>query len=159
MTQKDTDSTEGTQKEMDGKTTRPASGLHGGLTYRIIGAAHRVYEKLGAGFSREIYENALAYELTERNSRVLRSYPIAVKYGEAVVGEWRADLLVDESVIIVITADRTLDGVRETTLLSVLKCSKFEVGVVVNFGESVEVRRKVCGKPERIRSASLNPTR
>jgi GxxExxY protein len=120
-----------------------AGFLHFDITGKIIGAIHRVYGKLGAGFPREFYENALTHELTRKHSRVARHHPVALSYDDTVVGEWHADLLVDERVIILITADKTLDALLEARLLNVLKASEFEVGVVVNFGDKLEFRRKV----------------
>jgi GxxExxY protein len=125
--------------------------LHFDLTGKIIGAVHRVYGKLGAGFPGEFYANALSHELTQNHSRVSRRHPIALSYEDTIVGEWCADLLVDERVIIVITAQKSLEASSESTLLNVLRASEFEVGVVVNFGEKLEFRRKVHSKGTRVR--------
>ncbi len=127
--------------------------LHFDLTGKIIGAVHRVHGKLGAGFPREFYVNALAHELTQKQFRISRGHPIALSYEDTVVGEWCADLVVDETVIIVITAEKILNGVSELTLLNVLRASQFEVGVVVNFGEKLQFRRKVHSKGTRVRRA------
>ena len=128
--------------------------LHFDVTGKIIGAIHRVYGKLGSGFPREFYENALAHELTTKESRVSRRHQIALTYDDTVVGEWCADLLVDENVIIIVAAEKRLDSALESTLLNVLKASEFEVGVVVNFGEKIEFRRKVYSNGLRVRKLS-----
>src|SRR5689334_9822810 len=112
--------------------------LHFDVTGKVINAIHRVYSKLGAGLPCEFYRNALTLDLSHNDSRVSQSYPIALSYNDAVIGEWCADLLVDGSVIIIVTADKAFDSVTETKLLNVLKSSEFEVGVVVNFGNKLE---------------------
>ena len=117
--------------------------LHFDVTSKIIGASYRVHGKLGAGFPHDFYENALSHELAQKDSRVSRRHPVVLSYEDAVIGEWCADLLVDETVIIMVAAEKSLNGALETTLLNVLKASEFEVGVVVNFGEKLEFRRKV----------------
>ena len=127
--------------------------LHFDITGKIIGALHRVHGKLGAGFPRELYESALTHELTLQQSQVSRHHLVALSYDNFVVGEWCADLLVDRSVIIVVTADKSLDAGLESTLLSILKASEFEVGVVVNFGQKLEFRRKVHSNNIGIRQA------
>ena len=118
--------------------------LHFDVTGKVIGAFHRVYSKLGAGLPRDFYQNAVAHDLTRNDSQVLLGHAIAVTYDDAVVGEWRADLLVDERVIVVVTSEKQFDALAETRLLNVLKASQFEVGIIVNFGDKLEFRRKVC---------------
>ena len=127
--------------------------LHFDVTGKVIGAVHRVYGKLGAGLPRDFYQNALTHDLVQNNSHVSQSHPIAVSYDDAVIGEWRADLLVDERVIIVVTAHKQFDSLLEITLLNVLKGSEFEVGVIVNFGNKLEFRRKVHGKNGKVRQS------
>ena len=117
--------------------------LHFDVTGKVIGALQRVYSKLGAGLPRDLYQNALAHELAQNNSQVNVGHPIAVSYDETVVGEWCADLLVDERVILVVTSEKRIDPQAETRLLNVLKASEFEVGIVANFGDKLEFRRKV----------------
>jgi GxxExxY protein len=128
--------------------------LHFDVTGKVIGAVHRVYGKLGGGLPRDLYQNALTHDLTQNNSQVSRSHAIAVSYDDAVVGEWPADLLVDERVIIVVTADKHFDSALEMTLLNILKASEFEVGIVVNFGDKLEFRRKVCSNTFKGRKSS-----
>jgi GxxExxY protein len=120
--------------------------LHFDVTSKVIGASYRVHCKLGAGFPRDLYENALTQELIQRDSRVSRCHPVALSYDNAVIGEWCADLLIDDRVIIVVTAEKSFNTAQETTLLNVLRASAFEVGVVVNFGEKLDFRRKVHSK-------------
>ena len=116
--------------------------LHFDVTGKIIGAVYRVYGKLGAGFPREFYQHALTHELT-KDTPVSQDHPVVMSYESKIVGEWRADLLVDHKVIVTIAAAENLDSALEATLLNVLKASEFEVGVVVNFGRKLEFRRRV----------------
>jgi hypothetical protein len=78
------------QQEMD-----QPEFLHFDVTGKIIGAVHRVYEELGSGFPRDFYQNALTRALVQNNSDFSAGHPIAVSYDNAVVGEWRANLLVE----------------------------------------------------------------
>jgi GxxExxY protein len=127
--------------------------LHFDVTSKIIGASYRVHGKLGTGFPRDFYENALSHELTQQDSRVSRHHPVVLSYEDVAVGEWFADLLVNESVIIIVAADKSFNAALEATLLKVLKASEFEVGVVVNFGEKLEFRRKVHSNGAGVRRA------
>ena len=127
--------------------------LHFDVTGKVIAALRRVYGKLGAGLPGDFYKNAIAHELTQNNSQVSLSHPVAVTYDDAVVGEWRADLLVDERVIVVVTSEKQFDALSETRLLNVLKASEFEVGIIVNFGDKLEFRRKVCSNNHEARRA------
>ena len=124
--------------------------LHFDITEKIIGAVHRVYGKLGTGFPREFYQTALTHELTQKKSSVARNRPVVMRYNDAVIGEWLADLVVDATVIVVVTADESLDSRGETVLLKVLKASEFEVAVAVNFGQKLEVRRKVHSNSNKV---------
>lgn len=126
--------------------------LHFDVTGKIIGAVHRVYSKLGTGFPREFYQNALNHELT-KDAQVSCNHPVVMSYDAAVVGEWRADLLVDDKVIVIIAADETLNGSLDATLLNVLKASRFEVGFVVNFGRKLEFHRRVHSAGAGVRRA------
>src|ERR1700752_537124 len=92
--------------------------LHFDVTRKVIGAVHRVYGKLGAGSPRDIYQNALAHDLTQNNSQVSLGHPVAVTYDNAVVGNWHVDLLVDERVIVVLTSETQFDPLAETRLLN-----------------------------------------
>ena len=81
-----------------------------------------------------------------QKSRVSRNHPITLSYEDLVGGDCCANLVVDECVVIIAPADKTLDAVVEMSLLRVWKSSEFEVGVLVNFGEKLEFRREVHTK-------------
>lgn len=117
--------------------------LHEEITSKIIEAYYTVYNTLGHGFLEKVYENALRYELQEFHYRVEHQKNIPVFYGGHQVGNYFADLLVEEKVILEI---KSADAVRiehETQLINYLKATKIEVGLLLNFGKKPEIRRKI----------------
>jgi GxxExxY protein len=115
---------------------------HADLTERIIAAFYTVYNSLGYGFLEKVYENALALEIRKAGHEVEQQYLIKVNYGGRVVGEYYADLVVDDSVIIEIKAVRQLLKEHEAQLSNYLKATPYEVGLLLNFGPKPEIRRK-----------------
>jgi GxxExxY protein len=115
---------------------------HIDLTERIIEAFYRVYNILGYGFLEKVYENALLIELERMGIPVKAQCPIQVLYEGIVVGEYFADLLVQESVIVEIKAAKNLCPEHEAQLLNYLKATNIEIGLLVNFGPKPEIKRK-----------------
>jgi len=101
----------------------------------------KVHGKLGAGFVEKVYENALRIELEKAGLQVRQQAPIQVKYEGQVVGEFTADLLVEESLIIELKAAHTLVPDHEIQLVNYLTATGMDSGLLINF-KSVEVRRK-----------------
>lgn len=116
---------------------------HQELTGRIIKAAHAVHNTLGYGFLEKVYRNALAIELGQIGLTVDCERPITVYYGGEVVGDYYADLLVEGKVIVEVKAVSTLAPVHEAQLINYLKATAVEIGLLINFGPSVEVRRRI----------------
>ena len=116
---------------------------HKELTEEIIKIFYKVYNTLGYGFLEMVYENAMMIELLRRNIPAISQSPIKVVYEDKVVGEYFADILVDEKVIIEIKAARNLNAENEAQLLNYLKATDMEVGLLLNFGPKPEIRRKV----------------
>ena len=116
---------------------------HGDLTQKSIGAFYEVYNRLGYGFLEKVYENALCIELKRAGLEYSQQVPIEVRYRGEVVGEYFADLVVADSVIVEIKAARTLTPNHEAQLLNYLKATDFEVGLLLNFGRRAEFVRKV----------------
>jgi GxxExxY protein len=116
---------------------------HGELTGQVIEAFYTVYNRLGYGFLEKVYENALAVELRERGFRVEQQLPIAVYYNGTVVGEYFADLLVNECVIVEIKALEKLCEEHSAQLINYLKATNIEVGLLLNFGSTPETKRKI----------------
>ena len=112
------------------------------ITERVIACVDRVSNTLGSGFLEKIYENALAIELRHDGLKVAPQYPIRVFYRNEPVGDFCADMLVEDSVIVELKAARTLDDVHSAQCLNYLKATGFNVALLVNFGRPrVEVKR------------------
>ncbi len=120
---------------------------HSDLTEKIIGAAFTVHNELGSGFVEKVYENALVIELRSNLIEVEQQVPVEVSYKGQPAGEFVADLVVDRKVLVEIKAVKALTHEFESKLIHYLKATGIEVGLLLNFGESVEVRRKIYSKP------------
>lgn len=116
---------------------------HKDLTERIIGAAFEVHNELGGGFVENVYENALAVELRKKGLKVEQQIAVDVKYHGESVGVFVADVVVERLVLIEIKSVRTLLPEHESKLIHYLKATGTEVGLLLNFNESVQVRRKI----------------
>jgi GxxExxY protein len=113
------------------------------ITEKIIGCAYTVHTFLGSGFLEKVYENALAMELKDGdNLDVKMQYPISVFYRDQIVGEYFADLLVEETVLVEIKAVLHIHKEHEAQLVHYLTATKMDHGLLINFGPSVEVRHK-----------------
>jgi GxxExxY protein len=112
------------------------------LTQKIIGCAYTVHNSLGPGFLEKVYENALRIELEKLGLEVKQQEPINVTYGGQVVGEYYADLWVDERVVIELKAAQTLVKQHEVQLVNYLAATGIDCGLLLNFGQSVQVKRK-----------------
>jgi len=114
------------------------------ITEKIIGCAYRVYNTMGFGFLESVYEKCLLIELRKAGLNVESQKPITVRYEEEVVGEFVADLLVEDVIIVELKSVRVLAKVHEAQLVNYLVATGKDVGLLVNFGEQkVEVKRKV----------------
>ena len=116
---------------------------HEQLTEQIIKGFYTVYRALGYGFLEKVYENSLAIELRKMKLEVVQQAEIKVYYAGVVVGEYYADLLVADAVIVEIKAVRALLKEHEAQLLNYLKATPYEVGLLLNFGPKPEIKRKV----------------
>ena len=116
---------------------------HSEVTGEIIKAFFQVYNSLGFGFLEKVYENALGLELRGSGLKVVQQKPIAVHYKGAVVGEYFADLLVEDVVLVELKVVSGLIVAHEAQLLNYLKATNIEVGLLFNFGEKPEHRRKL----------------
>ena len=114
------------------------------LTKKIIAAAYQVYNKMGFGFLESVYEKCLMIELKKNGLRVESQKPIIVKYYNEVVGEFKADILVEDTIILELKSVRQLTQAHEVQLVNYLVATGKPVGLILNFGEQkVEVKRKV----------------
>jgi len=117
--------------------------LHRELTEQIIKAFYRVYNTLGYGFLEKVYENALVLELMAGGLRVEQQKRLQVYYENHVVGDYFADLVVEDLVIIELKVADALTLAHEAQLLNYLKATSVEVGLLFNFGPQATFRRKV----------------
>ena len=116
---------------------------HTEVTEKIIKAFYKVYNTLGYGFLEKVYENALLYELLEMGLNANKQEQIKVYYADVEVGEYYADLIVENSVIVELKAAENLCEEHEYQLVNYLKATEIEVGLLLNFGKKPEMRRKV----------------
>ena len=115
---------------------------HAEITDRIIAAFYKVYNTLGYGFLEKVYENALAIELCKQGLEARAQAPITVLYEGEVVGEYFADLVIANAVIIELKAAKDLADEHEAQLLNYLKATPHEVGLLLNFGPKPQFKRK-----------------
>lgn len=112
-------------------------------TGKVLKAFYTVYNRMGYGFLEKVYENAMFLELKQSGCNVRKQYPIKVYYNTEEVGEYFADLLVDETVIVELKAAEVLAEEHELQLLNYLRATDAEVGLVLNFGRKPQFRRKL----------------
>ena len=116
---------------------------HSETTQKIITAFYKVYNTLGYGFLEKVYENAMYLELRKMECFVERQKRITVFYEEVIVGDYYADLIVNECVIVELKVAEALHLENEYQLINYLKATEIEVGLLLNFGKTPEFRRKV----------------
>jgi len=112
------------------------------LTQKIILIFYKVYNKLGYGFLEKIYENAMIIEFRKEGIPAVPQSPIKVFYENEIIGEYYADLLVEDKVLVEIKAVRSLADEHEAQLLNYLKATDIEVGLLLNFGPKPQIKRK-----------------
>ena len=116
---------------------------HEDLTGTIIGCAMKVHTALGAGFLESVYRNALAHELRKTGLKIGCEQPIAVHYDGRIVGDFKADLLVEDAVIIELKAVQAFAAAHEVQLVNYLTATGIDIGLLLNFGTSkLEFKRK-----------------
>ncbi|MBN2244973.1 MAG: GxxExxY protein [Candidatus Aminicenantes bacterium] len=116
------------------------------ITDKIIAAAYNVFNVLGYGFLEKVYENALFYEIQKLGLFVRQQSPIQVVYDNLAVGDYFADLVVEEKIIVELKAVSILEPIHEVQLVNYLKATGIEVGLLINFGQKLTVRRRVFSR-------------
>ncbi len=117
---------------------------HFEITDQILNAFFkRVYPALGYGFLEKVYRNALALALREAGLKVAVEFPIQVYFEGQLVGEYFADLVVNEKVLVELKAVDFLRNEHEAQLLNYLRATPYEVGLLLNFGKKADFRRLV----------------
>ena len=112
------------------------------LTKAIIGCAYTVHNTLGAGFLEKVYENALRIELEKSGLIVRQQQAIHVIYDGQIVGEYYADLWVNDRIVVELKAVQLLMRQHEVQLVNYLTATGIDIGLLLNFGSSVQVKRK-----------------
>ena len=132
--------------------------LHKHLTGEIIKAFYDVYNELGYGFLERVYQNALFIELKQRGFDVEAQKKISVYYKEQLVGDYFADIIVNNKVILELKAAEYIIDEFEYQLINYLKSTDCEVGLLLNFGKEPEFSRKIFSNAKKkIRVNPSNP--
>ena len=113
------------------------------ISKEIIGAAYEVHNTLGSGFLEKVYQNALMVELKLRKIGAEAEKPITVHYRGEMVGNYIADIVVEDKIIVEVKAIKALSEIHEVQLVNYLAATGVEVGLLLNFGKSVEVKRRI----------------
>lgn len=116
--------------------------LYKELTERLLGIAFKIHNKLGFGFLEKIYENALTYEFKKEGISFEKQKTLQVWYEDIIIGDYVADVVVEDKIILEIKAVKELNSTFEAQLLNYLKATGLKIGYLLNFGKSrVEYKR------------------
>jgi len=124
--------------------------IHKELTEKIIKGFYEVYNDLGFGFLESVYEKSLSLVLNEYGLDVKSQYPIIVNFRTKIAGEFRADLVVEDKIIVELKAVKTLLPEHEAQLLNYLKATRYEVGLLLNFGNRPQIKRLIFDNKRKI---------
>ena len=114
------------------------------VTDTLIGCAYRVYNKMGFGFLESVYEKCLLIELRKAGLDVESQKPVTVYYENEIVGEFVADIIVNDTIILELKSVRRIIKAHEVQLVNYLVATGKPVGLILNFGErKVEIKRKI----------------
>lgn len=128
---------------------------HAEITEKVIGCAYRVYNRMGFGFLESVYEKCMMIELREAGLRAKSQEPIKVYYDGELIGDFVADIVVQDTVILELKSVRRVVKAHEVQLVNYLVATGKPVGLILNFGAGkVEVKRKVKSLPPRQGAAS-----
>lgn len=133
---------------------------HFELTKSIIGTFYEVYNELGHGFLESVYENSLTIALRQKGLNVFQQIAVPVWFRGSRVGDFVADLLVNQLVILELKSVRSIDSAHIAQLLNYLKATEIEIGLVLNFGPKPEFKRLAFGNDRKalIRSGEYETT-
>jgi len=131
-------------------------GKHSELSDKIIKVFYDIHNELGYGFSEKIYQKAFGIALRQIGLKVDEQVPIKVYFRGQEIGEYFADMIVNDLILIELKSVRQIVEEHESQLLNYLKSTEIEVGYVMNFGKSAEFKRKVL---DNDRKGSLNWTK
>jgi len=115
--------------------------LHKDLTDGILKVFYKVYNELGYGFLEKVYQNAIYFELKSQGFKVEAQKPIKVYYNGEIVGDFFADLVVNNLVILELKACEVLVKAHSAQTLNYLRATNIEIALLLNFGEKPEIKR------------------
>jgi GxxExxY protein len=127
----------------------PKEYKHQELTQAIIQVFYEVYNELGHGFLESVYEEAMAIALVQKGLAVSRRNPLPVWFRGQQIGDFRADLIVGDVVIVELKAGRVLEPAHEAQLLNYLKAFTIELGLLLNLGPAPKVKRMIFGNDRK----------
>ena len=116
---------------------------HEQITEKIIQAFYKVYNTLGYGFLEKVYENAMFIELVAMGFKVEKQKKILVYYFGSIVGDYNADLIIENIITVELKANECLVEENENQLINYLKATNIEVGLLLNFGKKPHIKRKI----------------
>jgi len=115
---------------------------HSEVTDKIIAAAYDVHNQLGFGFAEKIYENAMTIKLGQKGLKAVQQAPITVFFEGHLVGDYYADILVNDLVLVELKAVSELTNAHEAQILNYLKATGLKVGLLINFGTKLKIARR-----------------
>jgi GxxExxY protein len=110
--------------------------LYKDLSYKIVGLAMQVHTELGFGFLEKVYENALMIMLNENGIAAAQQVPIRVHFHDKIVGEYIADIVVEDSIILELKALERISEIHKAQTLNYLKATNYRLAFLMNFGKS-----------------------
>src|SRR5665213_118549 len=125
------------------------TGKHSELTDRVLKVFYEVYNELGGGFLEGVYHSALLVALVEERLQVTSQVAVPVSFRGQIVGDFRADIIVNDEVLLELKAMQALDRVYEAQMLNYLKATKIEVALLLNFGPKPQFRRMLLDNDQK----------
>jgi GxxExxY protein len=124
---------------------------HQEITEKIIGVFYEVYNELGHGFLESVYEQSMEIALCQAGLQVIRQALITVHFRGQVVGDFRADILVNNQVIVELKAARAIESAYEAQVMNYLRATNVEIGLLMNFGPKPEFKRFIYDNDRKAR--------
>ena len=105
------------------------------LSYKVVGLAMQVHTELGFGFLEKVYENALMVLFEENRIKAVQQVPILVPFHGKIVGEYIADIIVEDSIILELKALDRIAEIHKAQTLNYLKATNYRLALLINFGK------------------------
>jgi len=127
--------------------------IHQELSNQVLKCFFTVYNKLGFGFLEKVYLNAMMIELIRIGLKAEKQKQIKVYYDDLMVGEYYADLIVEDTIILELKAAEGIAEEHGLQLINYLKATEIEIGLLLNFGKRPEFKRKIFTNDRKYRAA------